>query len=59
MKKLLTVLLAALMVFALVGCSKKEAAPTDDTPADDGKIISFDEKKHVSKFNTHYNKNSQ
>ena len=36
MKKLLTVLLAALMVFALVGCSKKEETPADTTPADDG-----------------------
>ena len=34
MKKLLTVLLAVLMVFALVGCSKKEEAPADNTPAD-------------------------
>ena len=34
MKKLLTVLLAALMIFALVGCGKKEETPTDNT--DDG-----------------------
>ena len=34
MKKLLTVLLAVLMVFALVGCGKKEEAPADNTPAD-------------------------
>lgn len=39
MKKLLTVLLAALMVFALVGCGKKDETPAaDNTPAeeDDG-----------------------
>ena len=47
MKKLLTVLLAALMVFALVGCGKKEETPA---PADGGDAAPAAEDDGVTKI---------
>ena len=38
MKKLLSILLAVLMVFALVGCTKKDATPSGGETEDDGTV---------------------